>query len=150
MPFIIPKIVYPADSQTDTLNFTYPPTEKPGADDLDAQRVDSISLSGLKQSLWYRTDTFKHIQMENVPMEDLPAWTAFMSYAMQGGSFLYYEDASQSAFAEWQLEASGGSSPSTSSTGTDASDAWSPSYSSRGLASFELYFRKVPGGLSST
>lgn len=149
MPFIIPQITYPAILPTTTLSFTYPPVEKPGIDDLDGVRNDSLALCGLRQSMFYRTDTFKHLTMSNVPMIDLPYWKLFFDYAMQGGSFLYYPDATASAYDEWLLESSGGSSPSTASSGADVQDAWSPTFVVRGLAQFELVFRKVPGGLTS-
>src|ERR1051326_5190580 len=148
MPFIIPQIVYPASAPANTLSFTYPPTEKPGIDDLAAVREDSITISGLKQSLWERNDVLKRLHMENVPMVDLPNWKAFMDSALQGNSFLYYPDvADLSSYDEWWLEDSGGSAPSAS--GGSVTDVWSPTFNVRGLASFDLVFRKVPGGISS-
>ena len=149
MPFIIPQIVYPASAPTTFFSPTYPPVEKPGTDDLNTIRADSVTLSGRKQTLWFRTDTFKHLMMKSVPQSEIVSlWQPFMAYALQGGSFLYYPDVTQTAFDEWVLEASGGSAPS-STGGGDAADAWSPTYSFRGISEFELIFRKVVGGLSS-
>jgi hypothetical protein len=147
----LPMIRWPASSPTNTLNFTYPPVEKPGIDDEEGVRVDSVTLSGLKQSMWYRTDIFRHVILKFVPMADLANWKSFFDYALQGGSFLYYPDSTLAVYDEWQMEDSGGSmrnQTQVSSSG-NAGDAWNPTYSFRGITQFSLVMRKVPGGLSS-
>src|SRR6266705_52185 len=80
------------------LRFTYPPTGKPdlgdgAGDELQPLRYDSITLSGLKQSVYVRTDTFRLLNMTNVPFSDLPGWRQFMAYAQTGGQFHYHFDA---------------------------------------------------------
>jgi hypothetical protein len=151
MALLVPKIVYPASAPVTTLNFTYPPVEKPfGAtndgDEVEAVRYDSITLSGLRQSMFYRKDIFKHLIMANVPVADLPNWALFMDFVHEGDSFLYYPDSTLSAYDEWWMEDSGGSNRSDSGS---SSSNWAPKYLVRGLASFEVVMRKVPGGLFS-
>lgn len=155
MALLVPKITYPASAPVTTLVFTYPPVEKPfgptnDGDEIEAVRNDSITLSGLRQSMYYRTDEFKHLIMSNVPIADMPAWKAFFNFAQQGDSFLYYPDSTLSGYDEWWDEDSGGSNRSSSSSSSSSSSTnWAPKYVVRGLASFELVMRKVPGGLSS-
>jgi hypothetical protein len=153
MSFLVPKIVYPASAPATTLDFTYPPVEKPfgstnDGDEIEAVRYDSITLSGLRQSMLYRKDIFKRLIMANVPVADLPNWALFMDFVHTGDSFLYYPDSTLSGFDEWWMEDSGGSNRSQSS-GSSSATNWAPQYVVRGLASFELVMRKVPGGLSS-
>src|SRR5256885_1445267 len=109
MALLVPKITNPASAPATTLVFTYPPVEKPmtlgnDGDELEAVRNDSITLSGLRQSMYFRTDEFKHLIMSNVPIADMTAWKAFMNFAQQGDSFLYYPDSTLSAYDEWLLE----------------------------------------------
>lgn len=121
----IPRIVYGST----TLTFSLPPVNKPGADDLEAQRNDSISLSGLKQSVYWRTDTFKNLEMAAVPQADLPAWRDFMAYAITGGEFSYYPDATLAGFTVYTLE----------------DKNWKPTRAYFGHAKFTLRFRRVIG-----
>src|SRR6266536_2014 len=110
MAFINPKITYPASAPTTTLVFTWPPVEKAMIPDQEGVAAVSKTLSGLKQTMWWREDEFIHLIMKSVPHVDLPAWQAFINYAHQGGSFLYYPDATDLAtFDECWLEESGGS-----------------------------------------
>jgi len=123
---LLPKIVYP----TGTLLFTYPPVEKPGlqdgtSDELEAQRVDSVTMSGHRQSFYIRTDVYRVLTMNFVPMADMPAWSAFMAYAVTGGPFDYYPDASQGAFTTFTLE----------------DTTWTPKYAFRDMAKFSLKLR---------
>jgi hypothetical protein len=122
-----PKITY-NNGTAQTLTFTYPPVAKPGVDDLEQQRTDSISLSGLKQSISVRTDDFFNLQMDFVPIADLPAWQQFMQYALTGVQFQYYPDASIGVFTTFTLE----------------DTKWLPTRAFFGTAKFKLRFRKVP------
>jgi hypothetical protein len=155
MALLVPQITYPASAPANTLVFTYPPVEKPfgltnDGDEIESVRNDSITLSGLRQSMFFRQDEFKHLIMQNVPQADMPAWKLFFNFAQTGDSFLYYPDSTLSGFDEWLLEDSGGSNRSqTSSSSSSSSTNWNPKYVQRHLASFELVMRKVPGGLSS-
>lgn len=126
----IPKIVYDPGTGPVTLNFTFPPVEKPGlqdgtSDDLTAQRVDSMTLSGHRQSFYVRTDVFRTLTMNYVPFTDMPAWSAFMQYAITGGPFNYFPDTTQSGFTVFTLE------------DTD----WSPRLSFRTVSKFSLKMR---------
>ncbi len=142
--FVIPQITYPALAPTTTLAFTYPPVEKPAIDDREIVGAVSITLSGKKQTISYRQDNFKRLSMKFVPQADLANWDAFFSFALDGGSFLYYPDATASAYDEYTLEDGGGSA--INSMGVIS---WNPKYSFRNVDEFELILRKVPGGLSS-
>ena len=145
-----PKILYPAvatspTTQT-TLTFTLPPVKKPGpypVQDQEGVGAVSLAVSGLRQVMWYRTDQFFHLVMDDVPWADMAAWQTFVQYAIQGGSFLYYPDSTGTAYDEYTLEDSGGSARSQV-----ALDAWNPKMGDRQHGQFELVFRKVPGGLT--
>ena len=144
-----PKITYPAAAPTTTLNFTLPPVKKPGpypVADQEGVGTASIALGGQKQVMWWRTDQFFHLIMDDVPWADMPAWQAFIDYALQGGSFLYYPDATGTAYDEYWLEDSGGSARNQSSN--SQLDAWNPKMGDRQHGQFELVLRKVPGGLT--
>lgn len=141
-----PKIVYPAASPTTTVTFTTPPIKKPGPygiADQEAIGASSISLSGQKQVMLWRTDTFFHLIMDAVPWADMSMWQAFFDYAVQGNSFLYYPDSGGTAYDEYWLEDSGGSGRNDSPV-----DAWNPTMNAKQHSSFELLLRKVPGGLT--
>ena len=129
---LVPKIVYNPGTGAVTLDFSFPPINKPGphdgtSDTLKAQRADSFTLSGKKQTAYWRTDTFRTLQMEYVPQEDLPAWNDFFQYAVKGGPFDYYPDATLADFTSWTLE------------DTD----WEPSRNIFRIAKFKLTLRLV-------
>jgi len=149
MSSFYPKIAYPAAAPTTTVTFTTPPVKKPGpypTADQEGVGAASIALGGNKQVMWWRTDTFFHLIMDDVPWADMSMWEAFVQYALQGGSFLYYPDSTGTAYDEYWLDDSGGSVRNQS---TDSQlDAWNPKMSDRQNAAFELVFRKVPGGLT--
>jgi hypothetical protein len=132
---LLPQILYdPTGTGVPiTLSFTYPPVNKPLLDDREATRHDSFTSSGLRQSALERVDIIKNLQMENVPWSDLPAWATFIDYAIQGGEFSYYLDATQTAFQTFQLVDSN----------------FKPSFSVRGLSKFTLVLRLVPLGAFS-
>jgi hypothetical protein len=134
-----PKIVYNGRN----LNFTYPPVQKAGAHDSNsdprtAERSDTVTTSGQKQTIFKRTDHFRILQMDFVPMEDLIYWAAFIEWAIAGNNFAYYPDASLSAFDTWTLE------------DTD----WNPKLNfgavPHGVAKFSLKLRRVNGGSASS
>jgi hypothetical protein len=129
MPYPIPRIVYGAG----TLNFTYPDIQKPMIDLLDAVRHDSITSSGLRQTVTERVDTLKDVTLENIPWADLPNLAAFLNYAIAGGSFQYYPDAAASAYQTWEL----------------VDTKFDPKFNVRGLSKCTLKLRRVPGGLAS-
>lgn len=149
----LPMFSWPASSPANSFTPTYPPVEKPtignAGDEIEDVRVDSFTVSGLRQSIWWRQDEFKHLLMKFVPIADMANWRAFIDYAQQGGSFLYYPDSTQTAFDEWWLEDSTGSQRSSQSGGSSSSTNWNPKYVFRTMGGFELVMRKVPGGLSA-
>ncbi len=86
-----------------TLIPTYPPTGKPFAPELEATRHDSITSTGLVQSISERVDQFLTLNFTTVPQADLQGWSPFMQWA-QGGiapnavagnnfAFAYFPDA---------------------------------------------------------
>lgn len=146
MSWPIPKIEY--GSPVVTLSPTLPPIKKPGfypAADHEGVGSATLSLSGLKQVMWIRTDTFYHLIMDAVPWADVPAWQAFIDYALEGNTFLYYPDATGTAYDEFWLEDSGGSVRNQDSD--TQLDAWNPVMGGREHAQFELVMRLKPGGL---
>lgn len=117
----IPKIVF----GTTTLTITYPPIGKGMLDDREALRHDSVTSSGLRQVALERVDLIKPLQFENVPWEDLPAWETFIDYALAGGTFDYYPDATLGTFQTCEL----------------MDTSFSPKFNARGLSKFSLKLR---------
>ena len=141
-----PQIKYPANSPTTTVNFTLAPIKKPGPygiADSEAVGAVSMSLSGQRQTMFFREDTLFHLIFEDLPWADMSMWQSFIQYAHQGNSFLYYPDATGTAYDEYWLEDSGGSARASSPI-----DAWNPTMNSKQHTAFELILRKVPGGLT--
>lgn len=98
MSYPIPQITYDPGSGLITLPFTCPPIQKAGADltgadEYDAQRTDSVTSSGLVQSVIDRVDTYRTLTLSFVPDADIPAWSAFMLWAIQGFTFNFFPDA---------------------------------------------------------
>jgi hypothetical protein len=129
----IPKFSY--NPGTGTVNFipTYANVQKPYLDDFEALRHDSISSSGIRQSMVERVDRVKPINFESVPWSDLPAWNSFLSYALLGGDFSYYPDSTATTFATWQI----------------VDDKVSPQFVAIGLSKITFHMRQVPGGASA-
>jgi hypothetical protein len=88
----IPTVAAAATSTQTTLIPTYPPMDKLGADELNSIRHDSITTSGVKQSIAERTETFINLNFKWVPASDIPVWQQFMTWALAGGIFTYYPD----------------------------------------------------------
>lgn len=85
---IVPQFVY----NSATLSPTYAPTKKIPIDNQEAIRHDSITTSGLQQSVLERIDRVLTLNFENVPESDLSYWDAFLSWALAGNQFQYYPD----------------------------------------------------------
>ena len=124
MAFVIPKIVY----NSVTLSPTYANVKKPFMDDFEAVRHDSITSSGIRQSMVERVDRIRPVTFESIPWDDLPAWEAFFAYAVEGGSFEYFPDATKPDFQIFEL----------------VDDKVSPKYSAFGLSSVSFSMRLVP------
>lgn len=122
---LLPKIVY--GSPAVTLNFTYPPVQKPGTDELVADRQDTESTAGILQTMLKKVVTFRTLQMDFVPQADLANWAAFIGYAIKGGQFDYYPDATSGTHDTWTL----------------ADTDWNPAYAFRTFSKFKIKMRKV-------
>jgi hypothetical protein len=122
-----PKIVYtPAGGTEQTLNFSSPPRQQPGYLKT-AIRHDNISTAGVRESVLERIDAFLEFTMDYLQAgTDLANWTAFLDYALTGGPFAFYPDASLTGFTNCMLE------------NTDAQIA----YKAPGLYSLTLKFRQ--------
>jgi hypothetical protein len=128
----IPQIIFDPGTGPITLTFTYPPVQKPYLDERHAVRHDSMSSSGIRQSTTERVDIVKVLNMESLPWVDLPAWGAFIDYAIQGGSFQFYPDATLPNFQTWEL----------------MDDHVAPRFAFISMSKVTMQFRLVPGGTS--
>lgn len=126
MALVVPKIIYPSGGGT-TLTFVYPPRNVP-FNPLGATRHDNFSSSGVKEAIHERADTFFEFDMENVLAgTDITNWQTFMQYALQGGTFDYYPDATLGSLTTYFLEDTG----------------WNPTRKSLGIYTFHVKFRKA-------
>jgi hypothetical protein len=122
-----PQITYYSGSTLVTLPFTYPPRNVAAYNSV-ATRHDNISSSGVRESILERIDNFREIEMQTVlSAADVASWNAFMQYALQGGQFSYYPDASQNTFTNYWLE----------------DTTWKAGYKAPGIFSFKVKFRQV-------
>jgi len=59
----------------------------------------------VRESLYERADNFLEFEIEWLGIgADVVAWRAFMQYALKGGQFSYYPDASLAVFTNYWLE----------------------------------------------
>lgn len=107
VPYIQSMFIYPAGSPLANVHFTptLPPTGKQPLDGLSATRHDSITSSGIKQSVLERIDDMMTMTFPMVPQSDLAAWKAFMTYALGGGVFAYRPNAADNTnWADYTIE----------------------------------------------
>jgi len=110
------------------LAFTYPPIAKPGAEERLAIRHDSTTISGYRQSITEHVEKFLTLDMQFVPLAgDLANWATFIDYAITGGAFDYYADATLGGLETFTLD------------DTD----WKPSFAFRTMAKFSIKMRLV-------
>ena len=122
-----PQITYYSGSTLVALPFNYPPRNVAAFNSV-ATRHDNIFSSGVRESILERIDNFLEIEMQTaLAGTDVASWNAFMQYALQGGQFSYYPDASQSAFTNYWLE----------------DTTWKAGYKAPGIYSFKVKFRQV-------
>ena len=122
-----PQIVYDPGTGPVTLLFQRPPRKVP-AYEYNAVRHDNISSAGVREAVLERIETFLELEMEWVGIgADVQAWNQFMQFALAGGQFGYYPDASQPQFTNYWLE------------DTD----WTAAYKAPGQYTFKLKFRQV-------
>lgn len=100
MAYPIPKFTYAST----TLTVFFPPINKTGANNREVKRNDSFTLSGLKQTVYWRTDQLLVLEFPLIPDIDVPAWETFLDYALAGGEFNYYKDATLAGFTVYTLE----------------------------------------------
>lgn len=77
-PFIVPMFIYNTGSGDIEFTPTYPAIGKQPLDGLAATRHDSITSSGIKQSVLERIDDVMTLSFNFVPQSDLAAWKAMM------------------------------------------------------------------------
>jgi hypothetical protein len=128
---LIPKFAYNAGSGVVDLIPTIPPLKKTySIGGLKATRHDSITSSGEKQSVTERIDTIFPLDFPYVPVTDMAAWEAFMSYALTGGYFTFFPDSTNEAvYYEYTL---------------DSMD-WTPKFANFGYFSFSFEMRLYVG-----
>jgi len=87
-----------------SFTFLYPQRNIPALNE-KAEREDSTSTAGVRQSVWLRTDNFIDIDMPFIQKgADSDAWTLFLVSAINGARFDYYPDADLSAHSSYMLE----------------------------------------------
>jgi hypothetical protein len=122
-----PKIVYDPGTGPTTLTFLRPPRKVP-AYEYNAVRHDNISSAGVREAVLERIDTFLEFEMDWVAIgADVQAWNQFMQFALGGGQFGYYPDASLPSFTNYWLEDSN----------------WTAAYKRAKQYTFKLKFRAV-------
>lgn len=97
MPYqygVTPAFFYGAGFGT-TFEPTYAPTGKIPIDQQKAIRHDSITTSGLQQSVTERVDRICILEFKNIPESDLIAWDEFIAWAIQGQQFTYAPDSTE-------------------------------------------------------
>src|SRR5260370_24907876 len=98
------QIIYDRGTGPVTFSLQRGPGRLP-AYEIAQERKDNVSSAGVREAIALRQDSFLELAMEWVGTgADVQAWAAFMQYALKGGAFSYYPDASQSAFTNYWLE----------------------------------------------
>jgi hypothetical protein len=90
---IVPQFNYGAGFGT-TFSPTFAARQKQPIATLgqEATRHDSITTSGLQQSIVERVDRVFDLDFPMVPQSDLAGWDAFIAWAIQGQQFQYIPD----------------------------------------------------------
>lgn len=99
MSFVTAKFVYNGN----TFIPTWPPKGKVPVDKQSATRSDSLTSSGLRQSVTERVDRVLTLDFPAIPESDLTSWDAFIAWAIAAGQFDYYPDSTLSAHNTYQL-----------------------------------------------
>jgi IPT/TIG domain/Viral BACON domain len=83
-------VYFPSSTEVDFTPIFSPVAKQPEYQwGLEAKRADSITASGLKTSVCERIDQVTTVKFPYVALSDMPAWKAFESYALGGGTFFY-------------------------------------------------------------
>lgn len=128
---ILPKFSYPGGLGGATVNFTptWPCVKKTPFALPVAVRHDSITISGLKQSILERLDYFQDLYFDDVPVADAVSWNSFLNYALTGGQFNYYADSTSTLYEIYTLE----------------DYAWGFKFRSWNNFTFSIKIRRAPG-----
>lgn len=130
---ITPKFAYNPGTGVVDLVPTWPPVNKTPYSPLEAVRHDSITSTGIKQSVTERIDAMLVLSFESVPEDDMSAWYSFFKWTLAGNQFTYYPDQSDATiFAEYTLE----------------DESWAPKRAGFKLYSFNAKFRPYVGSNS--
>ena len=126
-----PKITYTDSNGPETLQFQLPPTGKPYVW-LEAARTDTLSTSGVKQSMTKNVAEYLEITMQYAAIgDDMDGWTRFLRYSLLGGPFIYYAD---------------GDIDQISANYTLEDTSFKPAFVCMGFQKFALKFRKLVTG----
>ncbi len=86
------------------LFFQRPPRMVP-AYSIEATRLDNTAWSGVRESIFGRSDQYFPFDMEYVAIGgDVQSWAAFVAQAIQGVPFAYYPDYTVNSFTAYTLE----------------------------------------------
>jgi hypothetical protein len=130
MAWIVPKFAYYNGSAIVDFIPTNPATKKTPYGPKVATRHDTTTSSGIKQSVYERTDEIVDMTFENVPESEMASWDTMMGFLLDGRQFDFYQDSTnQLAYVALTLE----------------DTAWEPKWVSWQNYSFTLKFRKFVG-----
>lgn len=102
---ITPRFAYNAGLGIVDFTPSLPPNKKTPFAPLEAIRHDSITSTGLKQSVLERIDVMTVLAFDNVPESDMASWQAFFQWTLAGNQFTYYPDSTVEAVSvEYTLE----------------------------------------------
>jgi len=93
----LPKVVYNPGSGDVTLQFV----RGPQGFHCDSKAIvhDNTATSGIRERVHERTELVLSFGMGHLKInDDLASWSTFMVWALAGGAFKFYPDASQSAY----------------------------------------------------
>lgn len=105
--FIRPKFSYNPGAGIVDFSPTNPAVKKIPVDigPMEVVRHDSITTSGIKQSVTERVDHFAELSFEDIPLSDLASWKALYDWALEGNQITYYPDATDSlTYIDYTLE----------------------------------------------
>src|SRR5205823_1895910 len=116
-----------APAAANVLNFKYPPRNLPAFDDR-ARRHLNVATSGIVEILHEFIDRFLSMDIPFSAIgQDIGLWSRFFDYALPGGAFSFYPDATLLAYQNYLLEQSD----------------FVASYRHPGVFSFKLQFRRL-------
>jgi hypothetical protein len=91
-----PKVTYQPESTLITLQFVWGPQNFISYSAAVAH--DNLATGGTKERVVERVDTMIQFDMQAIKLADVPGWQAFMDWALAGGEFKFYPDASLSDY----------------------------------------------------